>query len=123
MLVQIRLLLDLVLLAVLRAIPAAFHRPQSLVDAFVVVACRAVVICLTRFPLEALEHTAGKEEDPGQTASQFFLMVCQPYLSLALSLRLRGHPCRQLRLVALRLAGVSSSSAVLLVDQEDILLV
>lgn len=55
-LVQVRHLLGVALPVVLEALFASFDCAQALVDWLVVVAYRALAICLTRFPLQALER-------------------------------------------------------------------
>lgn len=53
--VEVRLLLGVTLPVVFSAVLAALHRTQAFVNALIVVACGALVVCLARFPLEALE--------------------------------------------------------------------
>lgn len=62
-LVQVRLLPAVALPAVLGAILTALHRTQPLVNALVVVAGGSLVVCSTRFPLEALKEKIGKNQD------------------------------------------------------------
>jgi len=57
--VQIRLLPRVALPVVLAAIRASLHGTQALVDAFVVVARRPLVVRLPGFPLEALQRHRG----------------------------------------------------------------
>lgn len=41
---------------ILLCFTAGFHGSQSLVDAFIVISHRALVVCLARFPLETLKR-------------------------------------------------------------------
>lgn len=54
-LIKVWLLLGVALPAVVSTILAALHCTQSLVNMFIVVACRPLVVGLTRFSFEALE--------------------------------------------------------------------
>ena len=61
-LIEVGLLLAVGVAAVLHALLPVVHGPQALVDALVVVAHRALVVCLPRLPFEALTNQEEEEK-------------------------------------------------------------